>query len=349
MEITLGELARLVGGGVVGDPRTVIRGAAGLDEAGAGDITLLFNPRYASALKSSRASAVVVWPGFNTLSLPMIHVRDPEASFAKIAQYFSSPTETLPKGVHPLATLGAKVHLGPDVAIGPHVTVMDYAEVGEGTVLFPGTYVGFHAKVGDHCILHPGVAVLNRVIVKNRVIIHPGAVLGAEGFGYTTEEGRHRKIPHLGTVVVEDDVEIGANVTIDRARFDRTVIGEGTKIDNLVHVAHNVKIGAHCLLVAQTGVAGSVRVEDEVLLAGQSGVERHVQIGKGARIAGKAGVTHDVPPGATVAGFPAQHRARWLRGEAALRRLPGLLKEIRELTKRVENLENGSDHHRETH
>jgi len=347
VEITLGELAKLVGGGVVGDPRTVIRGVAGIDEAAGGDITFLVNPRYIPSLKKSRASATVVREGFNTIPIPMIHVSDPEASFAKIADMFSPPHPPLVRGVHPRAFVGEGVRLGPDVAVGPNVTLMDGAVVGARSILYPGSYFGFGAEVGEDCVIHAGVAVLDRVRVGNRVVIHPGAVLGADGFGFTGEDGTYRKIPHLGTVVVEDGVEIGANVTVDRARFDRTVIGHGTKIDNLVHVGHNVKIGPNCLLVAQTGLAGSVVVGGGVILAGQSGVERHVRIGDGARVAGKAGVTHDVAEGAIVAGFPAQNRARWLRGEAALRRLPGLIEQMRELQKRVNALENGSDHDRE--
>ncbi|MHC4599878.1 MAG: UDP-3-O-(3-hydroxymyristoyl)glucosamine N-acyltransferase [Planctomycetota bacterium] len=343
MEITLAELARLVRGGVVGDPSTVIRGAAGIDEAGEGDITFLANPRYLSSLKRSRATAAVVWESFNTLTLPLIRVTDPEASFAKIATLFSAPRKTPAAGVHPTAVVGRNVTLGRDVTVGPHVTLMDGARVGDGSVLHANVYMGFDAVVGAACRLHPGVAVLDRVTLGDRVTVHPGAVIGADGFGYETVDGVHEKIPHLGTVTVEDDVEIGANVTIDRARFDRTVIGRGTKIDNLVHVAHNVKIGPDCLLVAQAGLAGSVHVGRGVTLAGQSGVERHVRIGDGARIAGKAGVTRDVSDGATVAGFPARARGRWLRGEAALRRLPSLLQKIQELTHRVESLEHPTD------
>jgi UDP-3-O-[3-hydroxymyristoyl] glucosamine N-acyltransferase len=343
VEITLAELARLVHGGVVGDPSTVIRGAAGIDEAGEGDITFLANPRYLTSLKRSGATAAVVWESFNTVPLPLIRVADPEASFAKIAALFSTPGKSSNPGAHPTAVVGRNGTLGADVTLGPHVTLMDGARVGDGSVLHANVYVGFDAVVGAACRLHPGVSVLDRVSLGDRVTVHPGAVIGADGFGYETVDGVHEKIPHLGTVTVEDDVEIGANVTIDRARFDRTVIGRGTKIDNLVHVAHNVKIGPHCLLVAQTGLAGSVHVGRGVILAGQSGVERHVRIGDGARVAGKAGVTRDVPEGATVGGFPARARGGWLRGEAALRRLPSLLQKIQELTRRVESLERATD------
>ncbi|MHC4778757.1 MAG: UDP-3-O-(3-hydroxymyristoyl)glucosamine N-acyltransferase [Planctomycetota bacterium] len=344
MEITLAELARLVRGGVVGDPSTVIRGAAGIEEAAEGDITFLSSQRHLASLHGSTASAAVVWEGFNSLKIPLIRVRDPGASFAKIAAIFTEPGRAPAPGVHPTAVVGADVKFGESVSVGPQAVIMDGVSIGEGTVLHAGVYVGFDARLGSECKIHPGVTVLDRVTLGDRVQVHSGAVIGADGFGYTTVNGAHEKIPHLGTVVVGDDVEIGANVTIDRARFDQTVIGEGTKIDNLVHVAHNVKIGPHCLLVAQAGLAGSVRVGKEVTLAGQSGVERHVRIGDGARVAGKAGVTRDVPEGKTVAGFPAYGRASWLRGEAALRRLPSLLRKIQELTKRVENLENGSDH-----
>jgi len=345
VQITLGELARMVKGGLIGDPHIVIRGAAGLEDASEGDITFLETTRFIPALLRSSASAVVVREGVNSLPLPMIHVRDPEASFAAIAEVFRHPPDTLPPGVHPSAVIADNARIGEGAAVGPHVTILDGARIGKNVMIYPGVYIGYRARIGDDCVLHPGAAVLDRVVVGRRVVLHPGAVLGADGFGYRNEEGAWRKIPHLGTVVVEDDVEIGANVTVDRARYDKTCIGAGTKIDNLVHVGHNVKIGPHCLLVAQAGVAGSVNVGREVILAGQSGVERHVKIGDRARVAGKAGVTHDIPAAFTVAGFPAQDRTRWLRGEAALRKLPGLLREIRALDRRVKSLEHGTDDH----
>jgi len=347
VERTLGEIAKAVGGGVAGDPGTVIRGVAGISDAREGDITFLSNPRYAHLLRRTRASAVVAGEGLNSVPLAILHVSNPEASFARIARMFTPEAGAMPPGRHPDAFVGEDVALGAGVVLGPLAAVMDGARIGRRTVLFPGAYVGFGASVGEDCVLHPGASILDRVLVGNRVVIHPGAVLGADGFGYARENGRYVKIPHLGTVAVEDDVEIGANVTIDRARFDRTVIGRGTKIDNLVHVAHNVQVGADCLLVAQAGLAGSVRVGPGSTLAGQSGVERHVRIGEGVRVAGKAGVTRDVPPGATVGGFPARDRSRWLREEAALRRLPELLREVRDLTRRLESLERATDDDRE--
>jgi UDP-3-O-[3-hydroxymyristoyl] glucosamine N-acyltransferase len=337
MNLTLDEIAKRVDGTVAGDGRTVIRGVNGLKEAGPGEISFLANRKYASLLDSTRASAVIVVEGMGA-PIPSIAVKNPDLAFARVAEIFVGGASPFTAGIHATAVVAPGASLGRDVSIGAHAVVEEGASVGDGTVLAPQVYVGRGARIGPGCLLYPQVVVRERCVLGARVILHSGAVVGSDGFGYATEDGVHQKIPQTGIVVIEDDVEIGAGTTVDRARFGRTLIRKGTKIDNLVQVAHNVEIGEHCLLAAQTGIAGSTRVGHHVMMGGQVGVTGHLELGDGAIATAQSGVDKSVPPGAVVSGSPARPRQQHLRGLASVERLSEALREIRKLRQELEEL-----------
>ena len=337
MPATLEELARLVGGTVEGDGRVVLQGVNGLREAGPGEIAFLANPRYASLLPSTRASAVILGPG-PTAPLPVLRTPQPDLAFARVAAFLHPPPPPPAPGVHPAAVVSPRATLGRDVVVGPGTVVEDGASVGDRTVLLAQVYVGPGARIGPDSLLYPQVVVRDRCEVGARVILHSGAVVGADGFGFTTEGGVHHKIPQTGIVVIEDDVESGANTTIDRARFGRTVVGRGTKIDNLVQVAHNVVIGPGCLIAAQAGISGSTRLGSHVMLGGQAGLAGHVELGDRSVVTAKCGVAGDVPPGAMVAGERAWPLKPYMRQLAVFSRLPELQEELRRLRREVEDL-----------
>lgn len=344
MELSVAEIACRLNAGLEGEGTPVVRGVAGLREAGPGDITFLAQVRYAGYLETTRACAVVVGPDFEApCALPLIRVADPNAAFQQIATWFA-PKPVLPDpGVHPSAvvepdaTLGAKVSIGPQAVIGKGATIGDRTVIGAGCCLGPG------AVLGEDCRLYPLVSIREHCRLGNRVIIHDGTVIGSDGFGYDVDEkGVRTKVPQIGIVEIGDDVEIGANVTVDRARFGRTRIGNGVKIDNLVQVAHNVVVGDHAVLVAQVGIAGSAVLDRHTLVAAQAGVAGHLVVGPGAVVAGRAGVIKDVPAGALVSGYPARPHAQAQRIQAELNRLPKLKKRVAELERRLDELEGRS-------
>ena len=332
--IRLDELARLVGGRVEGDASLPIRGVNGLAEAGPGEISFLANPKYAPLLASTRASAVVVPEG---IPCPVAALRagNPDLAFARIAARFTEDVGRPAPGVHPAAVVSPRAKLGKDVAIGALTVVEDGAVIGDGTVLYPQVYVGAEAEIGPGCLLWPQAVVRERCRLGARVILHPGAVVGSDGFGFATEKGVHHKIPQVGIAVVEDDVEIGAGTTIDRARFGRTVVGRGSKLDNLVQVAHNVTIGPGCLVAAQAGISGSTRLGAYVVLGGQAGLSGHLEVGDRAIVTAQAGLAKDVPPGVMVGGEYAKEFKRHMKELGALGRLPEALEEIRKLRKEI--------------
>ena len=335
----VGEIAELVGGKIEkGSPDTEIRDVAGLHDAGPADVIFVSSKRYLRALAVTKAGCLLAPPdlalgdGNPPESLAVIRVEDPAAAFEKLVDIFGKEAVRYEPGVHPSAVVAGTASIDPTASVGPLCIVCDEARIGLGAVLVGGVFVGKGAMVGEKSLVYPNVTLREYVEVGKRVIIHPGSVLGSDGFGFDTgENGRHRKIPQKGRVVVEDDVEIGACVTIDRARFAKTLIGRGTKIDNLVHIAHNVTVGEDSLLVAQVGIAGSSHIGRSVILAGQAGVDRHLSVGDGVKVAGKAGVTSDVEPGTTVAGYPAWDHMKEKRTRVAVRKLPGLLRDIEKL------------------
>ncbi|MBI2876473.1 MAG: UDP-3-O-(3-hydroxymyristoyl)glucosamine N-acyltransferase [Candidatus Tectomicrobia bacterium] len=349
----LKELAALVQGELIGDPEREITGIASLWKARAGEITFVAHKRYLKEVAQCQASAILVeegiaWPpaglefmggGFQEPAL--IRVKNPYLAFAQILELFYPP-RTRPGFVSEQAFIGENAHLGPDVCIFPFVYVGEGAEVGEGTILYPFVFLGEGVKVGRHTRIYPQVAVYEGVEIGDRVIIHAGAVIGSDGFGFVRmEDGRQRKIPQIGRVIIEDEVEIGANVCIDRANLGETIVRRGVKFDNLAHVAHNVVIGENSLIVAQAGISGSCELGKNVILAGQAGLIDHIKVGDNAIALAQSGVTEDVPAGAFVSGSPAVPHAVWRRVQVSLPRLPELLKTVKRLEKKVEELEQG--------
>jgi UDP-3-O-[3-hydroxymyristoyl] glucosamine N-acyltransferase len=340
----LGELAELVGAKVAGDGKLLIGGVGSLEDAKADQIAFFHNARYRAAYAATRAGAVVVSAKDAQLQerpkATLLVSDNPYLAFAKLSRLFHQTPLARPS-LHPQAVIepSAKVH--PEAQVGALAYVGGGASIGARTILDPGAIVEANAKVGDDCLLHSCAVVREGCVLGNRVILQPGAVVGSDGFGYAfdAEAPAHVKVPQVGIVRLEDDVEIGANSCIDRATLGETVIGRGTKVDNLVQVAHNVQLGAHCLVCAQAGISGSTKLGAGVVLAGQVGVVGHLEIGDGARIGAGSGVAHDVPAGETHSGSPAFPHVRWLQSVAVTQRLPELFKEQQALRRRVEELE----------
>ncbi len=340
MSHSVADIARWVGGEIIGDGKVLITGCAGIKEAQKGDITFLADLKYASSAGITQASAIIVPRQVALPGKTFIRVDNPSLAFTEVMRrLLPDPSRHFPKGIHPTALVAKDALLGKRVVLGPYTVVESGASLGEGTVVHGHCYVGHGTSVGKNCLLYPGVILREHITVGSRVIIQPGAVIGSDGYGFVTVEGKHVKLPQVGTVVIEDDVEIGANVTIDRARFDKTVIGEGTKIDNLVQIAHNVMIGKHCLIVAQAGVSGSTRIGDHVILAGQAGIIGHLTIGDGAIVAAQSGVVRDIKAGEQVFGSPAEPIRDAFRAHAHLQRLDDYAKTIKELKTKIKDLE----------
>lgn len=339
MKILLKEIAELVEGEIIGDADIVITGISGIKEAKKGDITFLANSKYAPLMRTTKASAVIASKEITDSSKAIVKTSNPSLAFAKVVSLAAHYQDVHPQGIHPTAVISPKSSLCKNVSIGAYTVIRDNVYIGEGSIVYAHCYVGDWTRIGNNCLIYPHVSIRERIEIKDRVIIHSGAVVGSDGFGFATVKGLQEKIPQIGTVVLEDDVEIGANVTIDRARFDKTVIGKRTKIDNLVQIAHNVIVGEDCIIVAQTGISGSTTVGKKVILAGQSGVVGHISIGDGAIVAARAGVTKSVPPGMKVSGYPAKPHTVAKRVNACVQQLPELYKKIKELEEKVVKLE----------
>lgn len=340
MTIALAEIAARIGATLEGDGGLPITGVAGVRDGGPGEIAFVSQARYAADAAAARVSALVVDRAWNRpVPAALLRVEKPEEAFARIAQLFVPPPPVFAPGVHPAAVVDPTARIGADVHIGPHVVVEARASVGSRTRLLAGVYVGHQASIGEDCSLHPNVSLREHVVIGNRCILHNGTVVGSDGFGYATgRDGVHRKIPQIGIVVIGDDVEIGANVTIDRARFGKTRIGNGVKIDNLVQIGHNVVIGDGCIIVSQVGIAGSTILDHHVVLAGQVGVAGHIRIGAGAMVAAQTGIAHDVPPGARLWGTPARSHKEMLELNALWSRLPDMRRRLAALEAGLEEL-----------
>lgn len=336
---TVEQLADLVGGSVRGDGKVRITSANGIDRASAEQITYFTGATPDKRLQTTQAGAVVVRPCIAPLQVPTIVVDHPELAFTRIAAHFAPPPDHPRQGVHKTATIAEGVLLGTDVSIGANAHIGAGTAIGNNTVVYPNVYIGSNCHVDSQCVIYPGVVIREGTSIGTRVTIHPNVVIGADGFGYVFGDGRHHKVPQTGTVRIEDDVEIGACTCIDRGRFGQTVIGKGTKIDNLAQIAHNSQIGPHCIIAGQTGLSGSCQLGACVVLAGQVGVGDHVIIGDGVQVTAQTGVTKSWPAGNILTGTPAQERTSKLRQQAAAKRLPELLKQIKELQERVERLE----------
>lgn len=340
MNKTVGEIARLVGGKVAGNGELVITGISGIREADSGDITFLAHPKYAPLLSLTKASAIIVGQDVPPPdSKTVIHAANPSLAFTQLLDALGPKQITYKPGVHPTAVIGAGAQLGKEVSVGPCAVIDEGAKIGDGAVIGAGAFVGRETSVGAQSIIYPGVVLRERISVGSRVIIHSGTVIGADGFGFIFVEGKYLKVPQVGTVIIEDDVEIGANVTIDRARFERTIIKRGTKIDNLVQIAHNVAVGQDCVIVAQAGIAGSTTLGNRVTMAAQAGCVGHLNVGDGAIIAAQAGVTKDVDAGSFVIGAPAIDHLKFKRNVANVNRLPKLQDRVEQLEKKIAELE----------
>lgn len=339
MDVSVADIADLVDGTVIaGDAATRITGVSSLGEAGSGDITFLATDRYLNYLAESRASAVLV-RAHQDCDLTQIQVADPDVAFARVVETYAAPPKDRFTGIHPTAVIGSGSRIGDNVAIGAYAVIGEDAEIEDGTVIYPHVFVGRGCRVGRDCLIYPHVSIREQCHLGAHVTIHSGVIIGSDGFGYASVQGVHHKIPQIGRVVIEDDVEIGANSTIDRARFGVTRIGKGTKIDNLVMIAHNVDIGEHCIIVSQVGIAGSAHLGNHVTVAGQAGLSGHLTIGDRAIVSARAGVTKNIPADAVVMGFPAQDVKVHKNREIALRHLPEALSTVKILEERIRALE----------
>lgn len=349
----LSEIAELINATLEGDGETEIVGVSGIREAKPGEITFVANAKYASEISRTRASAIILGydidPAKIVTSAAILRVATPYLAFVQVLELFAFRKRRTQIGVDATAILGHNVQIGENVSIQAYTVIGDNVAIGDGTTIGPFVYIGDDTHVGSDCLIYPHVTIREEVTIGNRVIIHSGAVIGSDGFGFAKVSDRHRKIPQIGTVIIGDDVEIGANTTVDRATMTNgaTIIGRGTKIDNLVQIAHNVVIGEDCLIVAQVGIAGSTVLERGVTLAGQAGTAGHLTIGANATIAAKAGVTKDIPPNVFYSGFPAIDHRKDLKCQAYVRRLPQMAEEFAELQARVAELEKKLNTHRE--
>jgi UDP-3-O-[3-hydroxymyristoyl] glucosamine N-acyltransferase len=334
MSYTAGEIAKLLGGEVVGDAALPIRSFAPADRAQPGDLTFAENENYFTRAEQSAASAVIVDGPFASGRKVLIRVPNARLAFAKaLALFFPDPVTAA--GIHPTAIIPPSARVDPSAHIGPYCVLGANVRIGPRSVLQAANHVGDNTVLGEDVNLFPGVVLYPRTEIGNRVRIHSGSVIGSDGFGYVQEAGAHVKVPQIGNVIIRDDVEIGANVTIDRGALGPTLIGKGSKIDNLVQIAHNVTVGEHCLIVSQTGIAGSTKLGNYVILAGQVGLAGHLRIGNRVSVAAQSGVMHDIPDGQKWLWTPAQPDRQAKRQMIALQQLPDLLRRVSELERQL--------------
>jgi len=336
--VTLEELAGLIDGEVRGVCPEKLTGVSGIKEAKKGQITFLANPKYISDLETTQASAVIVGLQIPDTAKPMIITPRPYLAFARIAQFFS-PRPNHPQGMHPLAFRGEDCRIAEGASIYPFVYMGNDVEIDKGTVIYPGVYLGDSVHIGQDSIIYPNVSILSGTVIGNRVIIHSGTVIGSDGYGFAQDGQEHIKIPQTGFVQIDDDCELGANNTVDRATMGKTWIQSGVKTDNQVHIAHNVVVGENSLLIAQVGISGSATIGKGVILAGQSGVAGHITIGDRAIVGGKSGVAKSIPAGAIVSGNPTMPHQTYLRTRMLIQKLPEMAIKIRSLEDRIRSLE----------
>jgi UDP-3-O-[3-hydroxymyristoyl] glucosamine N-acyltransferase len=337
MSFTAAQIAEKLKGEVIGDGSIELTGLAPAEHARAGELTFAENADYFAAAERSQAAAILVPEVFASTNKVLIRVANPRVALARVMPVFFPPEEH-PRGIHPTAVIADSAHVDPTAHIGAGCIVGPRVKLGARSVLMGNNDLRADCDVGEDACLFPNVVLYRKTQIGRRVVIHAGTVIGSDGFGYVLDEGRHRKILQLGNVIISDDVEIGANAAIDRGALGPTIIGEGTKIDNLVHIAHNVVIGRHCLIMGQVGFAGSTRLGDYVVVASQSGIADHLNLGNQAVVGAKSGVMRDVPPGGRVLGIPASPDRQAKRQIIALQQLPDIIHRMRELEKQVEQL-----------
>ena len=335
--MTITELAVKLGAELQGPGDAEIRGVAGIREAREGDVTYLSDQKHRSDLAVCRASAVIISRDIQAVTIPALVVKNPRYAFAlALGIFYSKPY--VAGGISDHAVIGKNVVLGSEPTIHPNAVIADGAKIGSRVTLYPGVYVGGGSIIGDDTVLFPNVSIREGVSLGCRIIVHSGTVIGSDGFGFVTDGGRHHKIPQVGGVIIEDDVEIGANCTIDRATLGNTIIKKGTKLDNMVHIAHNVTIGEHCLLAGQSGIAGSTTIGNYVVVGGKAAISDHLTIEDQVMIAGGSGVTRNIPSGQVIAGYPAIPIKDWLKAQAVLPKLPELKKLVLHLRDRIDEL-----------
>lgn len=338
MKYKLSEISKIVKGELSGDPEIVVTGIAGIKEAKEGDITFLANPKYSSLIETTKAAAIITSHEISS-SRPIIKTDNPSVAFAKVVDLVAGQSLKHPEGISPKSIIAKKTKIADSVSVGPFTVIEAEAEVGRGSVIYGGCFIGQKVRIGQNCLIYPNTTIREKTEIGNNVIIHSGTVIGSDGFGFEIADGVRRKIPQIGKVVIEADVEIGANVTIDRARFDKTIVGQGTKIDNLVQIAHNVEIGKNCIIIAQVGISGSTVIGDGAILAGQAGIVGHIKIGQRAIVGAQAGVTKSVPAQTKVSGYPAKPHRKAAKINACIQKLPELSKKIKELEEKIKLLE----------
>jgi len=333
--VSLKELSEYLNEACYGDTTTMIKGIAGINEADEGDITFAVKPKYIKSLKTSKASAVIISAEVKVseVKVPYIISKNPYYTFARILEFFFPKQKNEHNIHHQSASIAKSASIGKNVTIYPGCFIGENAKIDDGAVIYPGCFIGENTHIGNESWLYSNVTLRENCTVGKNCIIHSGAVIGADGYGFVKHENAYYKIPQVGNVVIEDNVEIGANVTCDRATIGSTKVGSGTKVDNLVHIAHNVQIGKNVLIVAQVGISGSVDIGDDVTIAGQSGIVGHISIGPGSVIAARSVVTSDVKPKSFISGFPAKPHNEEMKIKAAMKKLPELVKDVKEIKK----------------
>jgi len=332
---TLTALAEHVGAVVEGDGTVEIHTVAPIDEAGPGALSFVANPKYARFVETTNASALILQPGIECRRVPVLRHPNPYLTFARVIKLIYPDRPLVEPGIHPAAVVASDACIDPAAAIGAFCHVERGARIGKHVQLVSSVYIGEDVVIGEGCLLYPGVRIMRGCRIGQRAIIHSGAVIGSDGFGFAPSETGLEKIKQVGWVEIGDDVEIGSNVTIDRGAMGPTRVGNGTKIDNLVQLGHNVQVGAHCIIVAQVGISGSTRLGDRVVLAGQVGLTGHLELGDGVQVGAQSGVHNSIPAGETWLGSPAREFKTSARIEAAIPRLPDLLKRVRALEKKL--------------
>lgn len=341
---SLDEIRQVTGGELSSASSIKISGVASLKDAGAEEITFLTSARHLEDFQKTKAAAVIISPEIlqnhdTKKSVPLLIVEDPYLAFSKVMNLFYARVEKR-AGIMENVITGKNFQAGSDITIYPFVFLGDDTVVGDGTEIHPHVFIGNGTKIGSRCLIYPNVTIGEGVAIGDNVIMHSGTVIGSDGFGFATAKGKHHKIAHVGGVIIEDDVEIGANCTIDRAVFGNTIIESGTKIDNLVHIGHNCVIGSCSLLAGQVGIAGSTTTGDHVIMAGKSGVVGHVKIARMTTVAAKAGITKDTEEGQVVSGFPAMAHKDWLKRNVTISQIPQVKKDIKNLKKQIQLLQN---------